>query len=91
MAVAGLMHAGKDCIDGPKRRFAPDASPRNSGSGAYTAISVGRRFERADDGRPNRNDTPAFELCVHDRYRSFFRDVIRLVEREPQVEERIAS
>ncbi len=63
MAVAGLKHAGKDCIDGAKRRFAPDASPRNSGSGAYAAISVRRRFERAETVVPIAMIRPRFDCA----------------------------
>jgi hypothetical protein len=68
-----------NAVDDPKRRFAPYASLRDSTSGANAAINVGRRFERADDGRSNGDDAPALRLDARDGGRSLFRDLIRLV------------
>jgi len=58
VAFTGLMDAGEDRIDNKERRAARDASACSSLSGTDRLLSVGGGFERPDDARPNRDDTP---------------------------------
>src|SRR5262245_39226875 len=89
VTVAGLMHASKYCIHDPQWRLTYDASVRNSLTSPHVAVGVRCRLKRADDGRPDGDNAPAFRLRALDCRHSVRRDAIGLVEGEALVEERM--
>jgi hypothetical protein len=58
VAFTGLMDARDDRIHNTERRAASYPSARSALSGTHGPVGVGGGFERPDDARPNRDDTP---------------------------------
>ena len=67
MALTRLMDAGEDRIDDPKPRPAPNAAACDSFARTHAPVGACGGFERADHGRPDRDDATSFPLRLADR------------------------
>ena len=80
-----------DGSDDAKPRVAIDSLRGESAARPYPAVGERRVLERTYHGRPDRHHAAALRLRAADGPRSCRRNVIRLVERQPGVERRVAG